>query len=127
METGPYQLELLSSVPEAEQVALLVQTAMQIEDQPDFLDQLVANWSVGDVGALAATIADDEVFGSGDIYNLMIRQRNTEWTAKIEALMEEEAGTYFVAVGAAHLAGEDSLQSMLGESGLTAYRENPPR
>lgn len=127
LETGPYQLELLASVPEAEQVALLVQTAMQIEDEPDFLDRLVADWSIGNVDALAATISDDDVFGSGDIYNLMIRQRNTEWTAKIEALMEEEAGTYFVAVGAAHLAGEDSLQSMLGENGLTAYRENPPR
>ena len=126
LETGAYQLGLLASVPEAEQIALLVHTAEQIEDEPDFLDHLVADWANGDVGALAESIANDDVFGSGEIYNLMIRTRNANWTAQITQLMEAETGTFFIAVGAAHLAGPDSVQNLLASHGLIAQRENPP-
>ena len=125
LETGAYQLGLLASVPESEQIALLVQTAEQIEDEPDFLDRLVADWASGDVNALAASIAADDVYGSGEIYNLMLRTRNANWSTLITELMEEEAGTFFIAVGAAHLAGADSVQNLLASNGLTANRENP--
>ena len=112
-------------MPESEQIALLVQTAEQIEDEPDFLDQLVADWVSGDVNALATSIAADDAFGSGEIYNLMLRTRNANWSTLITELMEEEAGTFFIAVGAAHLAGADSVQNLLASNGLTANRENP--
>jgi uncharacterized protein YbaP (TraB family) len=126
LETGAYQLGLLASVPESEQIGLLVQTAEQIEDEPDFLDHLIRDWSSGDVEALANSIAADEAFGSGEIYNLMLRTRNANWSTLITKLMEDEAGTFFIAVGAAHLAGADSLQNLLASNGLVAKRENPP-
>jgi len=127
LETGAYQLGLLASVPEAEQIAMLVQTAEQIEDEPDFLDNLIVDWASGDVEALAASIANDDVFGSGEIYNLMLRTRNANWASKIDTLLEEEAGTFFIAVGAAHLAGPDSVQNILAAKGITATRENPQK
>lgn len=127
LETGAYQLGLLASVPEAEQIALLVQTADNIENKPDFLDALIEDWATGDVGALAETIAADDVFGSGEIYNLMLRTRNANWSAKIESLLNEEEGTFFIAVGAAHLAGADSVQNILAANNITATRENPPK
>lgn len=125
LETGAYQLGLLASVPEAEQIAMLVQTAEQIEDDPDFLDKLIIEWAEGDVPSLADMIADDDVFGSGEVYNLMLRTRNANWSDQIAALLQDEAGTFFIAVGAAHLAGEDSVQALLGASGIQATRENP--
>lgn len=125
LETGAYQLGLLASVSEKEQIAMLVQTARQIEDQPDFLETLIAGWVGGDVSELARLIAEDDVFGSGEVYNLMLRTRNANWATKIKALLEEEAGTFFVAVGAAHLAGDDSLQNILAAKGVKAERENP--
>jgi len=124
-ETGAYQLGLLASVPEEEQISLLVQTAQQIEDDPDFLESLIAKWAVGDVTSLAEMIAKDDVFGSGEIYNLMIRTRNANWSSQLKTLLDEEAGTFFVAVGAAHLAGEDSVQNLLAANDIFAQRENP--
>lgn len=125
LETGAYQLGLLASVPESEQIAMLVQTAQQIEDTPDFLETLIAKWEMGDVPGLASLIAQDDVFGSGEVYNLMLRTRNANWSTKIKTLMDDEAGTFFIAVGAAHLAGEDSVQNMLAANGIKAQRENP--
>ena len=127
LETGVYQLQLIASVPDAEQIALLVQTAEQIESDPDFLDRTIEDWSVGDVSALAQTFKNSGVFGQGEIYNLMVRTRNVNWSQKITSLMENEAGTFFIAVGAAHLTGDDSLQTILASLGVEAERVNPPK
>lgn len=127
LETGAYQLGLLASVPETEQIAMLVQTAEQIENDPDFLDRLITDWTKGDVAALAASIADDDVFGSGEVYNLMLRTRNANWAGKLANLLDAEEGTFFVAVGAAHLAGVDSVQNLLAAQNIVATRENPQK
>lgn len=127
LETGAYQLGLLASVPEPEQINMLVQTAEQIEEDPEFLDRMIEDWATGDVSALARTIADDDVFGSGEIYNLMIRTRNANWASDISALLEDEAGTFFIAVGAAHLAGNDSVQNILAANDIEAIRVNPQK
>lgn len=125
LETGAEQISLIASVSETEQIALLVQTAEQIEAEPDYLDRLVAEWAEGDVSALADMISDDEAFGSGEIYDRMLKGRNANWAEQIGDLLEDEAGTFFIAVGAAHLAGSDSVQEMLTEDGLVVARVNP--
>jgi len=75
LETGAYQLGLLASVPEAEQVAMLVQTAKQIEDDPDFLETLISEWAEGDVPTLADLIANDIVFENILAANGIVAQR----------------------------------------------------
>ena len=57
----------------------------------------------------------------------MVRTRNANWSQKITKLMDEEAGTFFIAVGAAHLTGEDSLQTILSALGIEAERLNPQK
>jgi len=47
-------------------------------------------------------------------------QRNKAWTEKLVKLLQGEGdATTFVAVGAAHLAGPDSVQKMLQARGYT--------
>lgn len=125
LETGAEQLTIVASIPTSEQILMLQQTAEQIEDDPEFLDRMIAEWAEGDVEALADMISSDDVFGSGAVYDLLLKKRNQNWTAQIEQLMAAEAGTFFIAVGAAHLAGQDSVQSMLRAEGLAVERENP--
>jgi len=45
-------------------------------------------------------------------------QRNRNWIAPIEALMQEERRT-LVVVGVGHLVGEDSVTQMLQAEGYT--------
>jgi len=45
-----------------------------------------------------------------------LKSRNEIWVGKIEAMLEEP-GTRLIAVGAGHLAGEDSVIEMLEAKG----------
>ncbi|MEL7480521.1 MAG: TraB/GumN family protein [Pseudomonadota bacterium] len=122
-ETGAEQISLLSSISEAAQIDMLVFTAEQIEDDPNFLDRMVAEWVEGDVETLGALIATDQAFGAGEAYDIMLAGRNARWADTLTTLMDEEAGTFFIAVGAAHLVGEDSVQVLLEGRGLTVDRQ----
>jgi len=122
-ETAEQQLRLLAGLPEASQIKFLVAGAEAIEDKPEMLDELVADWAEGDVKGIADLIADEDVMGDGVVYDVLLVKRNRTWTRTIDQLMEDEAGTFFVAVGAAHLAGPDSIIVMLQEAGETVVRQ----
>ena len=58
---------------------------------------------------------------SPDLYNDLLPRRNANWVVQIEEMLKGK-GTIFIAVGAAHLIGEDSVLAMLkaGEQGAFA-------
>ncbi len=119
LETGEQQLRYFADAPIADQIDFLVASAEQIETDPGLLDRLVTEWAEGDVDALGDLMADPEVLGSEKIYESLIVERNRNWVGQIEQLMANEAGTFLIAVGAGHLAGEDSVVEMLRARGLT--------
>ena len=57
-----------------------------------------------------------EVAGAG-AYDALLVRRNANWAGQIETLLKG-SGTAFIVVGAAHLAGADSVQSMLEARGV---------
>ena len=50
-------------------------------------------------------------------YDALLVRRNANWAGQIETLLKG-SGTAFIVVGAAHLAGADSVQSMLEARGV---------
>lgn len=54
-------------------------------------------------------------------YEAMIAQRNRNWMPAIRSMLKRE-GTYFVAVGAAHLTGDAAVQTLLAAEGVTVER-----
>lgn len=117
LETGEQQLRFFADMSQDDQVEFLVASAEQIVDNPQLLDTLVDKWARGDVDAIGQIMADPDVMGSQHVYDVLIVERNANWTAQIEALMADEAGTFLIAVGAGHLAGEDSVAEMLRARG----------
>jgi hypothetical protein len=51
----------------------------------------------------------------------LLKDRNEAWSAVIEDMLKG-SGSSFIAVGAAHLAGPDSLQTRLKLRGIVAER-----
>ena len=47
----------------------------------------------------------------------MLVRRNTNWADQIQTELEG-SGTVFIAVGAGHLAGDDSVQNILERRGV---------
>jgi hypothetical protein len=52
---------------------------------------------------------------------VLLTRRNARWAEWIDARLDRP-GTVFLAVGAGHLAGRDSVQAMLEKRGIKAKR-----
>ena len=116
LETAGEQIEVLSGAPLEEQIEGLVFTAHTIDAGTEMLDTLVDEWVDGDVNGLGAMLGTPEMFGSKEAYDALITNRNKNWVPQIEAILNEP-GSKFVAVGAGHLAGPDSVVKMLRDKG----------
>ncbi|MEO1475632.1 MAG: TraB/GumN family protein [Pseudomonadota bacterium] len=124
LETVEEQLGGLSGLSLKEQFAFMRASQAEYEDLKveDLVseyvaefDNMVADWLAGDVEAIGEIVTVEE-FGSEAYYNALLLDRNKNWIPRIEALLEGE-GNIFIAVGAAHLAGPDSVIKMLRDKG----------
>ena len=84
--------------------------------------QMQAAWKRGDQ-AIFVKMLGQLKSASPDTYRMMFTERNARWADWIRARMQTP-GTVFVAVGAGHLAGADSLLVRLAERGIPSQRVN---
>lgn len=120
-ETADIQVRLIASMNEEAQVAYLNHYVRHGDDVVANLDQTVAAWLQGDaaeVGRLNRLSTRDV---HEDIHRAALIVRNADWTDQIDTMMKG-SGTAFVAVGAAHLADQDSVIDMLKARGFTVER-----
>ena len=123
-ETAEQQLHYLADFPQAEQVALLHETLEELPKSDGKMNDTVTEWEHGDVEKIAS-VEDDELKAKHpDLYEKLLVNRNERMADTIAGLLKDPAtGTVFVAVGAAHLAGPDSIQAMLAKKGFSSTRE----
>jgi uncharacterized protein YbaP (TraB family) len=120
LETPEQQFGYFDTLPEMLQVKFLVST---VDDYPRMgatLDKMVASWSAGDPETLGKTM-NEELSDTPEIAKVLLTDRNARWAEWIGKRMEKP-GTVFVAVGAGHLAGPDSVQAQLAKHRLAATR-----
>ncbi|HEX6072046.1 MAG TPA: TraB/GumN family protein [Sphingomicrobium sp.] len=79
-------------------------------------------WKRGDQNVFAQMLGQLQR-SSPDTYRMMFTERNARWADWIAGRMQYP-GTVFVAVGAGHLSGKDSLLVRLAEQGLPSTRVN---
>jgi len=117
-ETIDRQVGILAGMSEADQLASLRLLMESWGDATAELDGMVAAWASGDVKALEALAVDEMQVETPALYEALLVRRNTDWANQIQTMLEG-SGTVFIAVGAAHLAGDDSVQEILGDRGVT--------
>jgi len=120
LETPAQQLGYFDRLPEAAQRTFLASVADDDSNARAEFDAMVAAWGAGDVKRIELTF-DDELKLSPELADALLRQRNTRWTQWIAGRMAQP-GTVFVAVGAGHLAGPDSVAAMLSAKGMKVTR-----
>jgi uncharacterized protein YbaP (TraB family) len=81
---------------------------------------MVDDWTRGDPEALAREM-NDELKSSPEVAKVLLTNRNRTWAGWIKQRMAMP-GTVFVAVGAGHLAGPESVQANLAKLGVKATR-----
>ena len=119
LETMEFQLGVFDTLPESEQIAFLVETAKQIDDAGANMDKMVDMWAAPDPEGLGRLM--NEGLTSRTLYDALLTKRNANWAKWIAARMDKP-GVTFMAVGAGHLAGPTSVQTLLPAYGLTATR-----
>jgi uncharacterized protein YbaP (TraB family) len=120
LETNEEQLRFFDLLPEDAQQALLLGTLESPAAVQKQFGEMLNAWARGDVAAIARTF-NAEMEGSPALADLLLKQRNANWTRWIEGRMSQP-GTVMVAVGAGHLAGAHSVQAMLEKRGLKVTR-----
>ena len=116
LETIDEQLGRLANMPTDVQVDFLISSAESIEEGGDVLDTLVSEWVDGDVNGIGLLMSNPDMMGSDEVYDALLKARNEIWVGKIEAMLDEP-GTSLIAVGAGHLAGDDSVIKLLEAKG----------
>jgi len=112
LETPADQVRMLSGFPEAGQLAFLRNTLETFDQAPTELGLLADAWTRGDVEAIARVTLEPMRARSPAVYAAVIIERNHRWADQISRMLNG-SGTTFVAVGALHLAGDDSVQNIL--------------
>jgi uncharacterized protein YbaP (TraB family) len=120
LETFEGQLSIFDTLSKPAQVQLLESTLDELPKSGETMAKMVADWSRGDPDALAAEM-NDSLKDSPEVAKALLTDRNKRWAAWIANRMKTP-GTVFVAVGAGHLAGPESVQKMLGAYKLKAVR-----
>ena len=124
LETLQLQIDMFNRMPTAAAPAKARLPATAANDQIAGLSkamaQMQAAWKRGDQSVFVSML-DQLKSASPDTYRMMFTERNERWADWIRARMQMP-GTVFVAVGAGHLAGKDSLLVRLAERGLPSRR-----
>jgi uncharacterized protein YbaP (TraB family) len=122
LETAEQQIRFLADMPRPTELAFLRSTIRDVDKGPIELTQLIDAWKNGDTATIARLEDEDLRQTEPKLYHRLLVQRNQSWAAKITAMLQQP-GTIFIAVGAAHLAGPDSVQAQLHKLGVDAVRQ----
>ena len=120
LETVEFQMNMFDSMPQDAQITYLVETAEQADNIKPMLDKMVAAWMVGNKDELA-NLMNEGLNDNADLAERLLYARNRNWAQWIDQRLDQP-GTVFMAVGAGHLAGENSVQDYLLAQNIAAAR-----
>lgn len=127
LETLELQLNMFNRMPSATASAAPkagqpIEAGSPMHDLSNAMAEMQSAWKHGDQRVFVRMLGQLEQ-SSPDTYRMMFIERNARWADWIAGRMQTP-GTVFVAVGAGHLAGKDSLLVRLAEHGITSERTN---
>jgi uncharacterized protein YbaP (TraB family) len=125
VENIDMQMQMLNALPEAEQIRMLEKSLDDDSGKAmDTIKRLIAAWGKGDPDTVAKIMNEDEA-DSKALYELLLVNRNKNWAEWIDNRLDQP-GTVFMAVGAGHLAGDESVQRFLKDRGIASTRVPQP-
>ncbi|MFN4914745.1 MAG: TraB/GumN family protein [Sphingomonadales bacterium] len=112
LETIQFQMNLMSEISDEEQIRMLL---LGLSTDNSEFKKLLSAYLKKDINLLGSLMNDAEF--SPEFYSNFIVKRNQKWIPVIAELIQKKSA--FIAVGAAHLPGEEGVLHLLKESGYT--------
>ncbi|MEO7691672.1 MAG: TraB/GumN family protein [Sphingomonas sp.] len=119
LETPEQQFGYFKSAPVPLQLESLVRFLDREDRTAEVVDNIARLWRGGDPEGVAAAMNAE--FTSPAFARTIVTDRNARWALWIKARLARP-GIAFVAVGAGHLGGPESVQAVLAQGGIKAER-----
>ena len=120
LESNREQLGFFDGLPESAQRVLLEGAIDEPKSMTDEFDRMLSSWARGDIHDIAKSF-NETLAVSPELREALLKRRNVNWSRWVERRMAAP-GSVMIAVGAGHLAGNDSLVDMLKRGGYTVRR-----
>jgi uncharacterized protein YbaP (TraB family) len=120
LETNAEQLGFFDRLSEDAQRKFLVAMLDSAGNMSSEFKGMLDAWTRGDVKAIAKSFNSD-LSDAAELRDALLTRRNSNWANWVKGRLDQP-GTVLVAVGAGHLAGEQSVQSMLENRGVKVTR-----
>lgn len=119
LETVDYQLGLFDQLPREAQLKFLGEAVRDFDRSFAIIGTMTEEWGSGDPEGLGKLM--NEQMDDADLAESLLYQRNRNWAGWIRKRLDQP-GTVFIAVGAGHLAGMNSVQDVLKQQGVASTR-----
>jgi uncharacterized protein len=116
LESAQDQLRVLDAIPYQEQTRLLLEAVQDFQKLKDGYWNMVVSYKNADLQSLYHIVREVSM-GMKNYEKLLLTDRNRRWMPNIETLVRQQPS--FIAVGAAHLPGEEGLINLLRRRGYT--------
>ena len=126
LETPDEQLAVLASMGDGYEDDFVNGSLDDFERLESEFTKLISAWKQGDVATIDEKMTAMMKERFPDMYNNLLVKRNFNWINQI-ADMIKTPEKEFVLVGAAHLAGNDSVQNLLAAQGYTIEKVALPK
>ncbi len=122
-ETMSEQIGFFSNLDPKSERDALVFMIRNWEEEVESLDALIQAWAIGDTDYIDTSMNEDIRDVVPAVYQALIVKRNAAWAEDLDTALKNESGKGFVAVGAAHLVGDElSVPALLAAKGYTVTR-----
>ena len=120
LETNAEQLGFFDKLSEDAQRKFLIAVVEDASSMKGEFDGMLRAWTSGDVKAIAKAFNSD-LSEAAELKDALLVRRNANWARWVRGRLAKP-GTVLVAVGAGHLAGEQSVVSFLQKDGIKVTR-----
>jgi uncharacterized protein YbaP (TraB family) len=122
LETVEDQLMVFATMAPDVELEFLKSTLKEFKEAPTELNKMVDSWAAGDTASLEKLFVTEMKDEDKGLYQRLLVDRNTKWAGEIKEMLKGK-GVTFIAVGAGHLVGPDSVQVQLKKLGVESKRQ----
>jgi uncharacterized protein YbaP (TraB family) len=123
LETAEQQMHFFADLPQARQADMLRAVLDEVAVGKGEVEEIMAAWASADLAVIDKDMNEDDAEKYPDLHAILIVKRNKAWAARIAEWLKAGKGVTFLAVGAGHLVGHDSVQEVLKARGISVTRQ----
>jgi hypothetical protein len=116
-------MHFFADLPQARQVDMLRSVLDEVANGTAEVEEIMAAWEKADLATIDKDMNQDEAEKYPDLHAVLITNRNEAWAGRIAEWLKAGKGVTFLAVGAGHLVGHDSVQEALKARGISVVRQ----